>query len=74
MGYGPVASDVAKLIGLFGDPVRKEHGDSVMKIYHDKLTEMGKIDTSVFTLEKLKSDVSKYYMPANVLSTTKMNF
>lgn len=73
IGYGPIVSDVILLFCQLSEGSRLSRQDQFLKAYHEKLTELGKIDTSVYTLEKLTRDYKKFFLPASVNLLCKFN-
>jgi hypothetical protein len=47
--------------------------EPILKAYFDRLTKLGKIDTTVYTMERLLKDLDDYLIPACVVYFCKMN-
>lgn len=45
----------------------------MLQAYFNKLTELGKIDTTVYTFARLTNDVNTYLLPASICLLSKMN-
>lgn len=71
VGYGPIVSDLCAL--SCGMSTRVNNDEAILKAYHDKLTELGKIDTTVYTLERLTNDFHKYMTSSLAMMVCKVN-
>ena len=68
-----MVGDLCRMMGNFKDEMETEMREPILKAYHHKLTEIGKIDTSVYTFDKLNKDYDRYKEPACFEIVTTIN-
>ena len=63
--FQPITVDLANLLIVGGDDMRKMVQDNVLKAYHEKFCELS--GSSVYTLEKLTNDVEHAILISSVI-------
>lgn len=66
ISYQPIYIDLCNLFVTIPESIRTSM-PAFIKIYHDKLTEIGLIDTTIYTLDRLTNDINKNVATAGLI-------
>jgi len=63
VSFGPYIGDICYLMLTLGPEIRVSHEERLLARYHEKLIASGKVDPTVYTIEKLKTDYAEFFVP-----------
>lgn len=63
MSTGPAVADLCYFISWCGSAIRRKYLDAFLARYHEKLLASGKVDPARTTLEKIKADFVRMFVP-----------